>query len=179
MKDENKLVITIGRQFGSGGCEVGTKLAQELGLDFYDKNILRMNSDESGIEESFYYLADEKTGNKLLYKIIKSLTPEKSAPSFGSDLISADNLFRFQSEVIRKLAAEENCIIMGRCADYVLESMEGLVRIFIYADMDFREKRTIEKEYYAAKDAKKKYQEDRQRKTGLFPLLYWKRMGIP
>ena len=155
MKDENKLVITIGRQFGSGGCEVGTKLAQELGLDFYDKNILRMNSDESGIEESFYYLADEKTGNKLLYKIIKSLTPEKSAPSFGSDLISADNLFRFQSEVIRKLAAEENCIIMGRCADYVLESMEGLVRIFIYADMDFREKRTIEKEYYTAKDAKK------------------------
>ena len=69
MKDENKLVITIGRQFGSGGCEVGTKLAQELGLDFYDKNILRMNSDESGIEESFYYLADEKTGNKLLYNI--------------------------------------------------------------------------------------------------------------
>lgn len=77
MKDENKLVITIGRQFGSGGCEVGTKLAHELGLDFYDKNILRMNSDESGIEESFYYLADEKAGNKLLYKIIKSLTPEK------------------------------------------------------------------------------------------------------
>ena len=155
MKDENKLVITIGRQFGSGGCEVGTKLAQELGLDFYDKNILRMNSDESGIEEIFYYLADWKAGNKLLYKIIKSLTPEKGAPSFGSDLISADNLFRFQSEVIRKLAAEENCIIMGRCADYVLEGMEGLVRIFIYADMDFREKRTIEKEYYAAKDAKK------------------------
>ena len=72
-----------------------------------------MNSDESGIEESFYYLADEKAGNKLLYKIIKSLTPEKGAPSFGSDLISADNLFRFQSEVIRKLAAKKNCIIMA------------------------------------------------------------------
>ena len=147
MKDGKRLVITIGRQFGSGGCEVGTKLAQELGLDFYDKNILRMNSDESGIKESYYYMADEKAGNKLLYKIIKSLTPEKGAPSFGSDLTSADNLFRFQSEVIRKLAAEEDCIIMGRCADYVLEGMEGLVRVFIYADMDFREKRTIEKEY--------------------------------
>ena len=165
MKDENKLVITIGSQFGSGGCEVGTKLAQEIGLDFYDKNILRMNSDESGIEESFYYLADEKAGNKLLYKIIKSLTPEKGAPSFGSDLISADNLSRFQSEVIRKLATEENCIIMGRCADYVLAGMEGLVRIFIYADMDFREKRTIEKEYYAAKDAKKNIKRiDRERR---------------
>ena len=103
MKDGKRLVITIGRQFGSGGCEVGTKLAQELGLDFYDKNILRMNSDESGIKESYYYMADEKAGNKLLYKIIKSLTPEKGAPSFGSDLTSADNLFRFQSEVIRKL----------------------------------------------------------------------------
>ena len=119
MKDGKRLVITIGRQFGSGGCEVGTKLAQELGLDFYDKNILRMNSDESGIKESYYYMADEKAGNKLLYKIIKSLTPEKGAPSFGSDLTSADNLFRFQSEVIRKLAAEEDCIIMGRCAGYV------------------------------------------------------------
>ena len=64
MKDGKRLVITIGRQFGSGGCEVGTKLAQELGLDFYDKNILRMNSDESGIKESYYYMADEKAGNK-------------------------------------------------------------------------------------------------------------------
>ena len=148
MKDGKRLVITIGRQFGSGGCEVGTKLAQELGLDFYDKNILRMNSDESGIKESYYYMADEKAGNKLLYKIIKSLTPEKGAPSFGSDLTS-----------------EEDCIIMGRCADYVLEGMEGLVRVFIYADMDFREKRTIEKEYYAAKDAKKNIKRiDRERR---------------
>ena len=63
MKDENKLVITIGRQFGSGGCEVGTKLAQELGLDFYDKNILRMNSDESGLDEGCYYVADVHAGH--------------------------------------------------------------------------------------------------------------------
>ena len=146
MKDENKLVITIGRQLGSGGCEVGTKLAQELGLDFYDKNILRMNSDESGIEESFYYLADEKAGNKLLYKIIKSLTPEKGAPSFGSDLISADNLFRFQSEVIRELAAAESCVIVGRCADYILETAgkEDLVKIFVYADIPTCVRRTQE-----------------------------------
>ena len=104
---EKRVVITIGRQYGSGGAETGKKLAEELGIGFYDKNILRMNSDESGIKESYFHLADEKAGNKLLYKIIASLTPEKGAPSFGSDLISADNLFRFQSEVIRKLAAEE------------------------------------------------------------------------
>ena len=81
------------------------KAGRRTGI-WFTTNILRMNSDESGIKESYFHLADEKAGNKLLYKIISSLTPEKGAPSFGSDLISADNLFRFQSEVIRKLAAK-------------------------------------------------------------------------
>ena len=67
-----KVVITIGRQYGSGGADTGRRLAEELGLGFYDKNILRMNSDESGIKESYFHLADEKAGNKLLYKIISS-----------------------------------------------------------------------------------------------------------
>ena len=101
---EKRLIITIGRQYGSGGSEIGTKLAKELGLGFYDKNILRMNADKSGIKESYFHLADERAGNKLLYRIVSGLTPEQKLPSFGSDLISADNLFRFQSEVIKKLA---------------------------------------------------------------------------
>ena len=136
---KKKLIITIGRQYGSGGADTGKKLSEELGIGFYDKNILRMNSDESGIKESYFHLADEKAGNKLLYKIISGLKPDKSAPSYGSDLISADNLFRFQSEVIRKLAQEESCVIIGRCANYVLAGTEGLVRIFLYADMAKRE----------------------------------------
>ena len=159
------MVITVGRQYGSGGAEMAKRLGERLGLHVYDKEILKMTSEESGIRESYFHLADEKAGNKLLYRIIHSLIPENGTPSLGSDLISSDNLFRFQSEVIRKLAAEEDCIIMGRCADYVLEGMEGLVRVFIYADMDFREKRTIEKEYYAAKDAKKNIKRiDRERR---------------
>ena len=124
MSEKKKIIITIARQYGSGGADTGKKLAEDLGISFYDKNILRMNSDESGIKESYFHLADEKAGNRLLYKIINTLTPEKGAPSFGSDLISADNLFRFQSEVIRKLAAEESCVIIGRCADYVLDGTE-------------------------------------------------------
>lgn len=152
---EKRLIITIGRQYGSGGSEIGMRLAKELNLGFYDKNILRMNSDESGIKESYFYLADEKAGNKLLYRIVASLTPEQKLPSLGSDLISADNLFRFQSEVIKKLAAEEDCIILGRCADYVLDGMDGLIRIFLYADMDARMRRITEKGYYEPKDVKK------------------------
>lgn len=165
MKDGKRLVIAIGRQYGSGGCEIGTRLAKELGLGFYDKNILRMNSDESGIKESYYYMADEKAGDKLLYKIIRSMTPELGEPSMGSDLVSADNLFRFQSEVIRKLAAEQDCVIMGRCAHYVLEGMEGLVRIFIYADLDYRIARITEKGYFEPKDVKKNIRRiDRERR---------------
>lgn len=153
--ENKKLIITIGRQYGSGGREVGKKLAKELNVDFYDKNILRMDSDESGIKESYFHLNDERAGNKLLYRIISSLTPEKTAPSYGSDLVSADNLFRFQSAVIKKLAAEESCVIIGRCAEYVLEGMEGLVRVFLYADLEARAARITEKELYDPKDVLK------------------------
>lgn len=160
-----KVVITIGRQYGSGGAETGKKLANELGINFYDKNILRMNSDESGIKESYFHLADEKAGNRLLYKIISNLTPEKGAPSFGSDLISADNLFRFQSEVIRKLAAEESCVIIGRCADYVLNGMEGLVRVHLFADYEVREARIRQKDLYDEKEIRKNIKRiDRERR---------------
>ena len=154
---DKKLIITIGRQYGSGGNEIGRKLAEELGIDFYDKNILRMNSDESGIKESYFHLADEKAGSRLLYRIVSGMTPERREPSFGSDLISADNLFRFQSEVIRKLAEEQSCVIVGRCADYVLEDADDieLVRVFIYADMDARIRRVREKELYTPEDVRK------------------------
>ena len=145
---EKKQIITIGRQYGSGGREVGETLARELGIHFYDKNILRMNSDESGIKESYFYLADEKAGNKLMYRIINSLKPELREPSFGSDVVSADNLFRFQSEVIRKLAAEESCVIIGRCAEYLLKGTEGLLRVYVYADMDYRIRRITRLGYY-------------------------------
>ena len=107
-----------------------------------------MNSDESGIKESYFYLADEKAGNKLLYRIINSLKPELREPSFGSDVVSADNLFRFQSEVIRKLAAEESCVIIGRCAEYLLKGTEGLLRVYVYADMDYRIRRITRLGYY-------------------------------
>ena len=163
--EEKRLVLPNGRQYGSGGREIGARLAQDLGFGFYDKNILRLNSDESGIKESYFYLADERPGNKLLYKIITGLVPEDKMPSFGADLISADNLFRFQSAVIRKLAEAENCVIIGRCADYILEGTDGLVRIYLYADMDARIQRIERLGYFDSKDVKKNIKRmDRERR---------------
>ena len=160
-----KVVITIGRQYGSGGSAIGQQLAKELGIGFYDKNILRMNSDESGIKESYFHLADEKAGNKLLYRIISSLKPDAGAPTFGSDIVSADNLFRFQSEVIRKLAEEESCVIIGRCADYVLAGRPDLVRVHVYAPMEAREQRIREKKLHDEKDLERSIRRiDRERR---------------
>lgn len=160
-----KLIITIGRQYGSGGSETGKKLGKKLGLHVYDKEILKMTSDESGIRESYFHLADERAGNKLLYKIVHSLIPENGSPSLGSDLVSADNLFRFQSSVIRRLAQEESCVFIGRCADYVLAGTENLVRVFIYADMETRIERIKEKGYYTDEDVPKNIRRmDRERR---------------
>lgn len=163
--EDKKLIVTIGRQYGSGGAETGKKLGEKLGLHVYDKEILKMTSDESGIRESYFHLADEKAGNRLLYKIIHSLIPENGSPSLGSDLVSSDNLFRFQSSVIRRLAQEESCIFVGRCADYVLAGTENLVRVFIYADMDARIARITEKGYYQVDEVPKNIRRmDRERR---------------
>ena len=112
-----------------------------MGLDVYDKEILKMTSDESGIRESYFHLADERAGKKLLYKIVQSLIPENTSPSTGSDLVSADNLFRFQSAVIRRLAQEESCIFIGRCADHVLRDFPNKFDFFIHGSIEDRIKR--------------------------------------
>ena len=139
MAENKKFVITVGRQYGSGGAEMAKRLGERLGLHVYDKEILKMTSEESGIRESYFHLADEKAGNKLLYRIIHSLIPENGTPSLGADLISSDNLFRFQSSVIRKLAQEESCIIIGRCSNLILRNA-GIpsLDIFLHADVNLR-----------------------------------------
>ena len=138
MKDNKNLIITIGRQYGSGGRVVGKALAEELGIHFYDEEILTLTSEHSAVGEVFFRLADEKAGNNLLYKIVSSLKPQLGKPSMDADIVKPENLFRFQSQVIRELAEQESCIIAGRCADYILSQddvdVPGLVRIFVHAD---------------------------------------------
>lgn len=154
----NNLVITIERQYGSGGRIVGKKLAEDLGIHFYDEEILKMTSEVSAIGEQYFRLADEKAGNKLLYKVVGGLKNSLAEPKLGDNITSPDNLFRFQSSVIRKLAAEEPCVIMGRCADYVLDSegLEKLVSIFVCADMPTRIRRVIEVDGVDTKEALKR-----------------------
>ena len=137
-------VITIERQYGSGGRITGMRLAEELGIHYYDEEILKMTSETSAIGEQYFRLADEKAGNNLLYRTVTNMKPELSAPvKDGHRLTSPENLFRFQSEVIRKLS--ENCIIIGRCGNYVLQDqLDDVVRIFVYADTVTRVRRVMD-----------------------------------
>ena len=145
MKEKQNLVITIGRQYGSGGRIVGKALAEELGIHFYDEEILTMTSEQSAVGEVFFRLADEKAGNNLLYKIVSGMKPQLGKPSTDGDIVKPENLFRFQSEVIRKLAESENCIIIGRCGNYVLQDqLDDVIRIFVYADTVTRVRRIMD-----------------------------------
>ena len=145
MADTKNVVITIDRQYGSGGRITSKRLAENLGIPFYDEEILKMTSEESAIGEQYFRLADEKLSNPILSRIVGSLKGAFGAPS-SRKLTSRENLFRFQSEVIRKLAKEQSCIIMGRCADYVLEPEPDVdvIRLFVYADIPVRIRRVME-----------------------------------
>ena len=139
--NKKHFVITVERQYGSGGRLTGKRLAEELGIHFYDEEILKMTSETSAIGEQYYRLADEKAGNNLLYRIVTGMKPDLGEPvRDGDNITSPENLFRFQSSVIRKLAGQESCIIVGRCADKILEETEGLISLFIYAPMEARVK---------------------------------------
>lgn len=145
--DKDKLVITIERQYGSGGRIVGKKLAEELGIPYYDDEILSMTAEKSAVGERYFRLADEKAGNNLLRRIVGGIRGLSLAePKTVGDVTSPDNLFLFQSEVIRELAATESCVIVGRCADFILETAgkEDLIKIFVYADTPTCIRRTME-----------------------------------
>ncbi|HCD43247.1 MAG TPA: cytidylate kinase-like family protein [Lachnoclostridium sp.] len=169
MKEKKNLVITIGRQYGSGGRIVGKALAEELGIHFYDEEILTITSEQSAVGEVFFRLADEKAGSNLLYKIVSGLKPQLGKPSTDADIVKPENLFRFQSQVIKELASEESCIIAGRCGDYILgrekEAFPGLVKIFVYADTETLISRTMEVDKVDEKEATKRVKKiNRERK---------------
>lgn len=134
----NNYVITIARQYGSGGRTVGKILAEELGVNYYDRELLRIASDESGINEKLFASADEKLSQTSLFKAAKKVYDGSVIPPESDDFVSMQNLFNYQAKIIRELAETESCIIIGRCADYVLKDYDNVLSVFVHAPMDFR-----------------------------------------
>lgn len=157
----NKVIVTICREFCSGGKEVGTKLAKKLGCECYDKKLISLSAKESGFTESLFEDVDEKPSNSFLYSIAMS-TPSTTGLFFqNNDFLTNDKLFSIQSEVIRRIASTKSAVIVGRCSDYILRDEENLVKVYLRADKDFRIKRLLE----TNKDVDPKHAESLLHKT--------------
>lgn len=138
-------VITIGRQLGSGGKEIAEKLARELGVKVYDKALLQAAACESGIDASLFERADESESNSMFGNFF-SIHGSISEYFAGESCIDNDKLFEIQSEVIRDIAQNESCVIVGRCAEYVLRDHESKLSVFITADKHDRVARVMSSE---------------------------------
>ena len=138
-------VITISRQFGSGGHEVGERLARELNVPFYDKALIAMAAKQSGLSEEVFANADEKATSSLLYSMVMgSYSFGARVPGINEMPIN-DKLFIIQSDIIKKAAAEGPCVVIGRCADYILREHENCLNVFIHANKEDRIRRSIAK----------------------------------
>lgn len=126
------MIITIGRQFGCGGKEIGEKVAHRLGYTFYDKQLLTMAAEEQGFSPAAMQLYDEKPTGSLIYSLYMTGTTTSDNLPLNQQLAFA------QFNVIRRVAQQDNCVILGRCADYVLREKPNLLTVFLHAPMEYR-----------------------------------------
>lgn len=131
-------IITISRQYGSGGREIGEKLAQELKIPFYDKEILNLAAEQSGFAPSRFDEEEQEQTGSLLFSLMRV-----GAAVNSYDLPLNDQIYLIQSRVIRQAAEQGPCVILGRCADYLLENMPNCLRFFFKAPLDLRIKHAV------------------------------------
>jgi cytidylate kinase len=141
----NNKIITITRQYGSGGHHIGKTLAQTLNLPFYDKELISIAAKESGISPEVFEQVDEKATNSLLYSLSMGVYNYGNGFSSMGDLPVNDRLYILQHKIIKELADKENFVVVGRCADHILKDRDNVVKVFIYADIDSRVKRAVER----------------------------------
>lgn len=155
MTDMEKVVITIARQYGSGGRTVGEMLSERLNIHYYDKELMKLASEDSGINEALFANADEKVKSTRLFHIAKSVYGGELIPPESDNFTSTDNLFNYQAKIIRQLAEEESCVIIGRCADYVLKDYDNVLSVFVHAPKDFCLEQAAKKHSMSRKELEK------------------------
>lgn len=126
-------VITIARGFGSGGKEIGLKLSRRLGIPCYDHEILRMASEKYGINEALFNRADENLEKSLVWAKLKGEPLDYTVKPIDRRFVSNNNLFNLQKDLIRSIADTESCVIIGKCADYILRNYPNIISFYIEA----------------------------------------------
>ena len=159
-------VITIGRQFGSGGRYVGRMLAEKLGIPFYDKELLSEAAKQSGICEEIFEDHDEKPTRSLLFNLVTGMQVHGDAGSYYMDMPLNHKIFLAQFDAIRSIADKGPCVIVGRCADFILKDQPDCLHIFVHSDMQHRAARVRERYGETSKPMEKRLQEkDSKRKV--------------
>ncbi len=172
----NKIIICIGRQLGSGGHDIGRMLALDFQAKYYDREILNLAAKESGFSERFFEQNDERKG---FLRSLFNIQP----PHLGGDgsiyrsSNTQDNLFQFQSEAMKKAAAQESCVFVGRCADYILRDQPNLVTVFITAPLEFRIRQVMNKEGITETMALKKIQQGEDQRANYYNYYTGKKWG--
>ena len=147
------LIITIGRQFGSGGRDIGMKLADVLGISYYDKELITLAAKESGLCKEVFEKADERASDSFSHAFSMGLSFMGVYTPYA-DILSNEGLFKIQSDAIRKLAETESCVIVGRCADYILRENPHCLSFFIHDVMENRIQRVVERQQITVDQAK-------------------------
>ena len=131
---DKKIVLTVARQFGSGGHDVAKKVSELLDIPFYDREIIGLAAKKSGLSENLFDGLDEKPTTSLLYSLVMGVQSGTGAYWRYGDMTGADNVFRIQSQIIRSIAEKDSCVIVGRCADYILREHPRCMSVFITAN---------------------------------------------
>lgn len=147
-----KRVITVSRACGSGGRTIAKKVAEKLGIHYYDKKLLELVAQKSGLSEESIEEQGEYATPSLIYNMATNHSVAFNAASKGSMLLP-DQINAFQTEIIQELAAKESCVIVGRAADYILRGRTDCLNVFVHADMESKKKRIISEYGIAPEDA--------------------------
>ena len=138
-------VITISREFGSGGREVGKKLSEKLGIPFYDKELLEIASKESGICRELFDRNDEAYTNSFLYSLVMGSYPMSADGRLEPEMPLNQKIFLAQFDTIKSIAKQGPCVIVGRCADYVLKNEKNVINFFITGNTAEKKRRILER----------------------------------
>ena len=149
---KNKIIITIGRQFGSGGRATGKLLAEKLEINYYDNELITLAAKESGLCPEIFEKADEKVSKGLVYAFSAGFS-NLGIFTPSQDIMSNERLFQLQSDTIRNIAEKESAVIVGRCADYILRNNPDCIKIFIHANKEFRVKNIIQSQQISEEEA--------------------------
>lgn len=172
---DEKFVINIGRQLGSGGREIGAKLAAQLGIEFYDKELIDIASKESGLCKEFFEKADEKATQGFSFGMRFPFINDGAIPY--NNCLSNDALFKIQSDVIRELANKSSSLFLGRCADYILRDYPRCVNVFISASKESRIERLSREMKIDADDAEALIEKTDRRRSSFYNYYSYKTWG--